>query len=85
MEKLFATRVINTNDLFSDDLIEARALYLHAFNGLPSNFFIGSIDGEKAFAAFSERYCDRITQTYRYQWYDSKKKEAAFSTTSSWK
>jgi ATPase family associated with various cellular activities (AAA) len=79
MEKLITNRVINTNDLFSDDLIEARALYLHAFNGLPSNFFIGSIDGEKAFAAFSERYCGRITRTYRYQWYDSKKKEAAFS------
>ena len=79
MRNLFSGVIFNTNDLFGDDLIEARALYLRSFGSLPSEFFIGQIDGEKAFKAFSGRYADRITRTYRYQWYDRKKKEASFS------
>ncbi len=71
--------IVNTNDVFSDDLIEARALYLRTFNGLPSEFYIGQIDGEKAFAVFLEKYGAKITRTYRYQWYDKRKKEARFS------
>lgn len=79
MEELFSNLIVDINDIFSDDLIEARALYLRTFNVLPSQFYIGSIDGEKAFTAFKEKYGARITRVYRYQWYDKKKKEARFS------
>lgn len=79
MEKTFSDIIVNTNDLFSEDLIEARALYLRSFNGLPSELYIGWIDGEKAFSAFREKWGDKITGIYRYQWYDSKRKEICFS------
>lgn len=65
MGNLFSNLIVNTNDLFSDDLIDARALYLRSFNGLPSEFYIAQIDGEKAFAEFKERYGKKITRVYQ--------------------
>lgn len=79
MENSFSGIIVNTNDLFGDDLIEARALYLRSYGCLPSELFIGHIDGEEAYKAFRARYGGRVSRTYRYQWYDTKKKEACFS------
>jgi hypothetical protein len=79
MDNLFSGMIVNTNDLFGDDLIEARALYLRTYGCLPSELYIGHIDGEKAYEAFSARYGDRVSRTYRYQWYDKRKKRACFS------
>ncbi len=73
--------MVNINDLFDDDFLDARKLYLHSFNALPSEFFVGQIDGEKAFTAFKAKFGDKIIREYRYQWYDKKKKEARFSRT----
>lgn len=78
MEKLISSKIVNLNDLFDDDLMSARALYLNYFNTLPSEFYIGSIDGEKAVTAFRERYAARIIKVYQYQWYDNRKKEVRF-------
>ena len=78
MEKLESMKIANLNDLFADDLLCVRALYLEYFKALPSEFYMGSIDGEKAVGAFRERFADRIIRTYQYQWYDRKKKDAQF-------
>jgi hypothetical protein len=78
MGKLFSSMIANTSDLFGDEPVDARALYLHYFNGLPSKFYISQIDGEKACEAFQGKYAGRIIRVYRYQWYDVKKKEACF-------
>lgn len=71
--------MINVADLFEDELLEPRALYLYCFNSLPSELYVGQIDGEKASIAFSERFGEKITKVYRYQWYDQRKKEVRFS------
>lgn len=78
MENIVSDKIVNLNDLFDDDLLEVRAVYLQYFNSLPSEFYIGHIDGEKAVAAFRERFASRIIRIYRYEWYDKKKKEVRF-------
>ena len=78
MEKIVSGTIVKTIDLFSEEPVDAKGLYCYYFNRLPNQFYIDHIDGEKAFAAFSERYVGKITQVYRYQWYDKKKKKAGF-------
>ena len=78
MEKKVSGTVVNTIDLFCEEPVDAKALYCHYFNGLPSEFYIEQIDGEKAFAAFAEKYGGKINRIYRYQWYDKKKRKACF-------
>ncbi len=78
MEELFSKMIVNTNDLFAENPVDARSLYLHCFNGLPSEFYITGIEGEKACEAFEVKYATRIIRVYRYQWYNIEKKEVAF-------
>jgi hypothetical protein len=79
MEDIISQKMVIINDLFDEDFLDARKLFLHCFNALPSEFYIGHIDGEKAFTVFKEKFADKITRVYQYQWYDKKKKEARFS------
>jgi len=79
MENIISRKIVNINDMFDDDFLDARRLFLHSFNTLPNEFYIGHIDGEKAFTAFKEKFADKITRVYQYRWYDKKKKEARFS------
>lgn len=81
MEKIISDTIVKTIDVFNEDPVDAKALYCHYFNGLPSEFYISGIDGEKAFMAFSEKYSGKINRVYRYQWYDKKKKEVCFGRT----
>jgi hypothetical protein len=78
MENIITNKIVNINDLFDDDLLEPKALYLHFFNALPSEFYVGPIDGEKAATAFKERFAAKIIRVYQYQWWDQKKKEVQF-------
>lgn len=74
-------KVINTNSVFSTTFLDAKHLYLYQFNNLPNISFINSIDGEKAFAAFREKYAAQIETIYQYKWYKQKKKRYQFDTT----
>ncbi len=74
MENLYDQKTINPNDVFDDHYINAKALYLHAFNKFPDNAYIGQVDGEKAFKAFKEKFNDKIVKVYQYRWYVSRKK-----------
>jgi hypothetical protein len=78
MENIISNKIVDINDLFDDDFLNARSLYLHYFSALPNEFFINQIDGEKAFIKFKEVFAAGIDRVYRYQWYDTKKKEARF-------
>ncbi|MBI3139747.1 MAG: AAA family ATPase [Sphingobacteriales bacterium] len=81
MNSLYNQKVISINNLFDNRFLDTKILYLHCFNRLPSLNFINHIDGEKAFAAFSERFGSRIERVHRYRWYKQKKKEFQFDRT----
>jgi hypothetical protein len=64
------------HDLFDEDFLDAKSVYLQCFGTFPSEFYIGPIDGEKAVKAFREKFAEKITRVYLYQWYDAKKGQA---------
>src|SRR6202051_4648240 len=81
MENVFSREMINLNDLFDDYFLDARNLYLHCFNALPNHFYIGQIDGEKAFGVFKEKFGSKISQVYQYRWFETSKKQERFGRT----
>lgn len=81
MDNLFDWKMVGTNDLFDDYFLNEKAVYLYCFNTLPSNYYIGDIDGEKAFKAFKEKFSHRIKDIYQYRWHDVRKKCERFGRT----
>ncbi|HLK29064.1 MAG TPA: AAA family ATPase [Puia sp.] len=81
MDNLYTQKVINTNNVFDRHFLDAKTLYLHCFNCLPSLSFINQIDGEKSFAAFKEKFNGLIESIHQYRWYKRKKKQYQFDKT----
>ena len=81
VENLYTQKIVNAIDVFDDHFVNAKGLYLHTFNQLPNLSYIGHVDGEKAVAAFKEKFGDKISNVYRYSSYNRKKKEYNFDTT----
>ncbi|GGB12961.1 AAA family ATPase [Puia dinghuensis] len=81
MDNLYNQRVINANNLFGDQFLDAKTLYLYCFNQLPSVNYINWIDGEKAYVAFKEKFASRIVRIHQYRWYKHKKKQYQFDIT----
>jgi hypothetical protein len=81
MENLFTQKVINANNVFADNFLDVKMLYLYNFNRLPSIHFIANIDGEKAFAAIKEKLAGEIMNIHQRKWYKKKKKVFEFDNT----
>lgn len=81
MDNLYNQKVINANNVFNDCFLDAKILYLYCFNLLPSVNYIGHVDGEKAFAAFKEKFGGLINHVHQYRWYKIKRKEYQFDKT----
>jgi len=75
------SNVINASALFDSYLMDGKALYLHCFSVLPNVSYIGNIDGENAYEAFTKQFRDDILRIYQYRWYDNKDKAVRFSNT----
>ncbi len=78
MDNLFSQKVINANNVFADDFLDANILYLYSFNMLPSIHFINRVDTEKAFAAIKENFADSIKNIHQRKWYKKGKKRFEF-------
>ena len=81
MDNLFNEKVINAHSVFEDHFLDVKVLYLYYFNQLPSLSFIYQVDGEKIFAAFTEKFGRQIKHIHQYRKYDKAKKEYGFNTT----
>jgi hypothetical protein len=81
MDNQQLSKIINASALFDGYLMDGKSLYLHCFNALPNVNYIGNIDGEKAYEAFSKHFRDDIECVYQYRWYENKDKEFRFSDT----
>lgn len=81
MENLVNNKVINANNIFDDNFVDTKILYMYRFNQLPSVHFINYIDGEKAFAVFMDKYAARIANVYQTKWYEKKRKKFRFDKT----
>lgn len=81
MDNLYNQKVINASDVFDTRFLNAKALYLHCFNVVPSLSFIKHIDGEKAFSAIKEKFAPIIRNIHQYRWYKRKQKKYQFDKT----
>ncbi|MHA4810435.1 AAA family ATPase [Flavitalea flava] len=81
MDNLNHPKVVNNNIVFNKRFLDIKSLYLHSFNLLPNLFFMGQVDGEKAFAAFKEKFGALINQVHEYSWYKNRRKKYQFDNT----
>jgi ATPase family associated with various cellular activities (AAA) len=78
MDNLNIQKAIPAN-VFDDYFLNAKTLYLHYFNTIPSLSYIGQVDGEKTFAAIKEKYAGQIVRIHQHQCYENKKKKYQFN------
>lgn len=81
MNNLYTQKTINANNVFDGNFLDAKILFLHCFNQLPSIHFINNVDGEKAFSEFKEKFSAQISHIHQYRWYKRKKKQYQFDKT----
>lgn len=81
MDNLFSQKIINADSVFGDSFLDAKKLFLHCFNALPSLNFISGINGEKAFTQFTEKYKHLIKDVHQYKYYAQGKKNFDFDKT----
>ena len=81
MENLYNQKSFSGHNMFDGNFLDAKALFLHCFNALPSIHFMNQIDGEKAFACFSEKFESQIKNIHQYRWYKTKRKKYQFDKT----
>jgi ATPase family associated with various cellular activities (AAA) len=81
MDNLYNQKIINANQVFADEFLDTKNLYLYCFNRLPSINYIHQIDGEKAFGLFRDQFADLIRHVHQYRWYKRKKKGFQFDKT----
>ncbi len=81
MEQIYSQKIINANNLFDGNLLDAKMLFLHYFNVLPSIHFISQVEGEKIFDELLKKYKNQIEDVHQYKWYKRKKKRFEFDET----
>ncbi len=81
MDKIQSQKVIDINKIFNDRFLDIKALYLYCFGKLPSINYMADVDGEKAFAAFREKYGGLISHVHQYRWYKRTRRKFQFDTT----
>ncbi|MFL5772772.1 MAG: AAA family ATPase [Flavisolibacter sp.] len=81
MEKSITQRTMSADSVFGRRFMDSKSLYLYRFNKLPSIHLIRWINGEKAYAAFKEKYASIIESEHQYRFYDRKRKNYEFDET----
>jgi len=81
MDNLFSQKVINANNVFADDFLDVKILYLYSFNMLPSINFVSHIDAEKTFDGIREKFAGNIKNIHQRKWYKKQKKQFEFDNT----
>ena len=72
--------IAGMSSVFDDWYLNAKEVYLRYFQALPDISDIRSIDGEKMYEAFKQKFGHLTVQETRYQTYSRKKKGYGFDT-----
>lgn len=81
MDNLSNQKTMSANSVFGKRFLNSRSLYLYCFNALPSIHFVGSINGEKAYKAFKEKFTALIQSEHQIRCFDKKRKRYEFDET----
>jgi hypothetical protein len=81
MDNFNNQKTMNASSVFGRRFLDSKALYLYHFNALPSLHSIGSINGEKGYVAFKEKFGSLILSEHQIRCYDKKRKNYEFDET----
>lgn len=81
MDNLFQQKVIHANNLFDNNYISSKLLFLHLFNALPGMTLVRNIQGEKAFGAIKTAFGEWIEQVLKSESFYRGGKERSFDRT----
>jgi hypothetical protein len=81
MDNAIEQRIINANSVFNKYYVDSKTLYMYCFGDIPSINFVDDIEGEKAYAAFRDKYSHLIQSVYTYRKISRKQKKANFDDT----
>ncbi|WP_153795787.1 AAA family ATPase [Foetidibacter luteolus] len=71
-------KTTNNINVFDNRFLNSKSLYMHYFGKLPNVNYISSVDGERAFNAFTKTYHAYIKDIHEYSWFEYKKKKYVF-------
>ena len=74
METTVTEKVIHVNSVYSNPYIECKPLFTFCFDQIPSVTYTLDVDGERAFAAFKQKYAEQIASLHDYNEYSKKGK-----------
>jgi hypothetical protein len=72
METTVTEKVIHVNSVYSNPYIECKPLFTFCFDQIPSVTYTLDVDGERAFAAFKQKYAEQIASLHDYNEYSKK-------------
>jgi energy-coupling factor transporter ATP-binding protein EcfA2 len=81
MNNAIEQRIINANSVFNNYYVDSKTLYMYCFGDIPSINYVDDIEGEKAYAAFRDKYSHLIQSVYTYRKISRKQKKAHFDDT----
>lgn len=74
-------KTFNVNSVFDTGYMCGKSLYLYCFEKLPSQAYIGQMDGEKAFNAIKEKFGGLITSVHSYRYHYGRERKCDFNET----
>lgn len=77
----YTQNIFNVNSIFDFGFMSGKNLFMHCFNMLPSAYYIGNIDGEKAFNVIKEKFGNEIKSVHTYRYLEPKMKACDFNET----
>lgn len=81
MNNSFSDKIFAKPSVFDYRFIEVKSFYLSLHQTFPNINFVGNIDGERAYNAFSAAHADLIESTHTYRWYEKARKRYMFNRT----
>jgi energy-coupling factor transporter ATP-binding protein EcfA2 len=67
-------KTISMNQVFEGYYLNAKIVFMHNFNTIPSVSYVGRIDGEKAFGAVMERHSAFVRSVHQHRDFETKQK-----------
>jgi hypothetical protein len=64
MENLYTQKIVNAIDVFDDHFVECKGIILTYLQSAAKSIVHRHVDGEKAVAAFKEKFGDKISNDY---------------------
>jgi len=81
MDNISVNNLTITDNVFDADFLATKTLYTRSFNTLPNSHFVNSIDGERTYNAFKNKFSTFIKNEHCCRYFKHKEKTFDFGKT----